>query len=84
MKNFSISKVLIFALFTVITLITSLIGNYSYIHRRDAMKADLQGTLERVGERLKLNLIPIRYQKLINPVKCCKRFNGIFILSEFI
>ncbi len=30
------------------------------------------------------DLIPIRYQKLINPVKCCKRFNGIFILSEFI
>jgi anaerobic selenocysteine-containing dehydrogenase len=29
-------------------------------------------------------VIPIRYQKLINPVKCCKRFNGIFILSEFI
>jgi len=29
-------------------------------------------------------IIPIRYQKLINPVKCCKRFNGIFILSEFI
>lgn len=75
MRKFSITitKVLIFTLFITLTMITSLLGLYNYVERRDAMKDELINSAEQIAERLRINLASSFYDMDIPQIEAIIR-----------